>query len=72
MEQKGIPEDILKEWIEKAKPLVDSAFDLGVDRSIDVVQDMRDRLKTGDPMAKIEFINLMDAVVTLLVNLKSK
>ena len=35
----NIPEEILREWIEKAKPLVDSAWNLALDEAIRVVKD---------------------------------
>ena len=32
-----IPEEIIREWIEKAKPLVDNAWNLALDEAIRVV-----------------------------------
>lgn len=35
-----IPEEIIREWIEKAKPLVDNAFNLGYNQAIDHCMEM--------------------------------
>lgn len=72
-----IPEEIIREWIEKAKPLVDSAFNLGwdkaVEQSIDVLQDMITRIKS-EPASNeaVQNVMLLDAAIILLVNLKKK
>ena len=40
MDNDKIPEEILREWIEKARPLVDSAWNLALDEAIRVVNEM--------------------------------
>lgn len=65
-----IDDKIIREWIEKAKPLVDSAYNLGVSKCIDIVQGMRDRCKEGSPKENIENVMLLDAVATILNTIK--
>lgn len=38
MEQDTAEEKIIRDWIEKAKPIVDSAFNLGLSRAADVAK----------------------------------
>jgi hypothetical protein len=46
-------------------------YNLGVSQSIDVIQDMRDRIKEGRATNEaLMLVNLLDAAVTLLINLK--
>lgn len=40
MPKDKIPEEILKEWIEKGKPLVDSAYNLAIDAAIHKIKTM--------------------------------
>ena len=40
MDTNKIPEEILREWIEKARPLVDSAYNLAIDSAIGIVGGM--------------------------------
>jgi len=59
--------DSLAKAIDKSN---DASFNMGVIQSIDVVQDVISRLKEGDPKENIGYVNLLDAVIVLLVNLK--
>lgn len=45
-----IPDYILKEWIEKAKPLVDSAYNLAVDECLRKVYEMLKDLPEPNPL----------------------
>ena len=48
-----IPEEIIREWIEKAKPLVDSAWDLALDEAIRAVETLSDNHSfTSHPLHK--------------------
>lgn len=40
MNNDNIPEEILREWIVKAKPLVDSAWNLAIDECIKAVNEL--------------------------------
>lgn len=65
-----IEEQIIREWIEKAKPIVDSAYNLAIKDCIDIVQGMRDKCKQGSPQENLENVMLLDAVATVLNTLK--
>lgn len=68
MEQKGIPEDILKEWIEKAKPLVDSAWNLAVEECIRKVDGTQVRWAEFDFTPEA----ILKDIINSLTNLKKK
>ncbi len=48
----NIPEEILKEWIVKAKPLVDSAYNVGIDESIKLLQQSQTNMLENDWLIK--------------------
>lgn len=50
--------------------IISKSYDLGVSNSIDVIQDMISRLKEGSPKENLASVMLLDAAITLLVNLK--
>ena len=45
-------------------------YNQAIVHAIDVIQDMCNRLKEGDPIENMKYVNLLDAAVTLLINLK--
>ena len=44
-----IDEKIIREWIEKANPIVDSAWNLAIDAAINVVTEQRDECEISTP-----------------------
>jgi len=49
---------------------MNAAYNMGVSQSIDVIQDMIARLKEGKPEDNLHHVIVLDAAITLLINLK--